>query len=124
MDTLIDGTFEPGTVKLGDNTVAGVKYTYYLGYVSEVKDNRVAIQGDRTVGSYAGRTNLRLNAESIVTEINTNHASGVKVTFGDTGSFVADSGLANNIADGDGDIVFIKAMNDVVIVEAVVYKAN
>jgi len=130
MNTAITGTFSETSVKLGDMTVAGVKYTYYLGYVSEVKGSRIAIQEDRvkdttaTGESYDNRTNLTLKGDTVVTEVNTTLANGVKVVAGDTTSIVADSNIAlGENSTKDGDIVFVKAMNDVVIVETVVFKA-
>ena len=116
--------FSETAVTIGTKDVAGTTYTFYLGYVAEVKSPKLFIQNDTDPASYDARTPLTVKGESVVTEINTSHASGVKVTAGHTGSFVADSGLANGTTDDNGDIVLIKAVNDVVVVEAVVYKAD
>ena len=114
-------TFNTGAVKVGTVDVAGTTYTYYLGYVSELKGARLTIQDDMAAVATDSMT-LTLKPESIVTEVATNHATGVKVLVGDTGSFVADAGIAIGTPDLDGDIALIKAVNDVVVVEAVVYK--
>ncbi len=125
-------------VKLGKISVAGTEYTFYLGYVNEVRSSRITIQADMTVAA-TDATALTVKSDSIVTEINTNHAGNkVKVVAGDMGSFVADSGILAGavdhdndpatpnvaVAGNDGDIVLVKAINDVVVVEAVVYKNN
>ena len=117
-------TFNTGAVKVGTVNVAGTDYTYYLGYVKELKGARLTIQEDMTTTPAAtvGEITLTLKTDSIVTEIDTNHATGVKVLAGDMGSFVADAGIAIGTPDLDGDIALIKAVNDVVVVEAVVYK--
>ena len=124
IDAAIDGnSFSKAAVKVGTVDVAGTTYTYYLGYVNELKGARLTIQEDMLV-SPADAMTLTLKAETIVTEIDTNHAAGVKVLAGDMGSFVADAGIATGTPDNDGDIALIKAVNDVVVVEAVVYKGE
>ena len=124
IDGYVDGnSFSRAAVKIGTVDVAGTIYTYYLGYVNEVRSSRITIQEDM-LAAPADATALTIKADTVVTEIDTNHAAGVKVIAGDMGSFVADAGIAVGTPDNDGDIVLLKAVNDVVVVEAVVYKAD
>ena len=116
--------FAVGNIKIGTVSVAGTVYTYYLGYVSEAKGNRISIQKDSTVAEFANRKALTVKDSSVVAELDTDHASGLKVYEGDDGSFVADSGLVDGQVDKNGDIALIKTVNDVVVVEAIVYKST
>ena len=122
--TLQDPAFDAAAVKVGEKDVAGTTYTYYLGYVATLKGTRLTIQ-DRIAATAEDSKVLTLKADSIVTEVDLAHATGVKVLAGDLGSFTADSAItAEEGVAKDGDIALIKTVNGVVVVEAVVFKGR
>ncbi len=114
-------------IKLGKKNVSGVDYTFYIGYVAEVKSSRIGLVdgADADAADYTGRTALTVKSDSIVTEVDFFYAgSKTQVKAGDIGSFNYDAGVSFQQADKDGDIVFIRAINETVVDEAVTFRAN
>ena len=87
--------------------VAGTTYTFYSGTVMNINNGRITIN-DKI---------FTVKSTSIITEVDDTGAN-LKVRLGDISSFEAQE------EDITGDTVIIKVVNDVVVVEAVVYKAN
>ena len=114
-------------IALGSISVAGTPYNFYLGYLAEVKSSRISLVdgADANATDFENRTALTLKGDSVITDVDFFYAENkVTVEGGDFSSFDYDTGVAINDANKDGDIVFVRAINETIIKDAITFESK